>query len=159
GSDPQYYLGQELEARRQYNAALACYRQGSSPESHAAAAAVLIELGRVEEAVYCLRRALRQQPCNAEFHRRLARCWVFLGEARKAERHFRRALEIEPSNREARSGLLVALHYTPEFDPAQLYSEHLEWGRRQEAQAGDAARDLPRVGYVSPVFRGAHPIS
>src|SRR5207244_3617484 len=136
-----------------------CYRKGRSPASQAAAAGVLIELGRVEEAADRLRRALRQHPHHGEFHRRLAQCWVRLGDARRAVQHFRLALEIEPSDSDARSGLLVAMHYGPGFSPSQLYSEHLEWGRRQAAPERDAVRASPRVGYVSPVFRGAHPVS
>src|SRR5579872_4760507 len=159
GADLHYYLGQELEARQQYHAALECYSKNSSPPSQAAAAGVLIELGRFEEAADRLRRALRQQPREPEFHRRLAQCWVRLGEAAKAVRHFRRALEIDPSNSDARSGLLAAMHYGPHIDPQHLYSEHLEWGRRQPAPDHDAVRDSPRVGYVSPVFLGAHPVS
>jgi protein O-GlcNAc transferase len=159
GEGLYFCLGRELEGRRQYHAALECYLKERSTASQAAAAGVLIELSRVEEASDFLHRALRQQPRHAEFHRRLAQCWIRLGDARRAVRHFRRALELEPSDSDARSGLLVAMHYGPDFDPAALYSEHLEWGRRQSAPVGDAVQSSPRVGYISPVFRGAHPVS
>jgi predicted O-linked N-acetylglucosamine transferase (SPINDLY family) len=68
-------------------------------------------------------------------------------------------LEIDPADSDARSGLLVAMHYAPDFEPERLFAEHREWGLRNEEPGGDATRDLPRVGYVSPIFRGAHPIS
>ena len=163
GWELHHYLGQELESRHRYHAALACYSRGNSAASDAAAAGVLMELDRLEEAVDRLRRALRQRPGDGGFHRRLGQCWVRLGNGRKAIRHFRRALEIEPADCSARSGLLVAMHYGSDFDPAPLYSEHLKWGQGQAVPADDAERDSPRVGprvgYVSPVFLGAHPVS
>ena len=103
-------------------------------------------------------RLVRLAPGLAEAHINLGHVQRNLGYLREALESYRRALAIDPGHAEARSSLLLALNYSTEHSPGEIFSEHLAFGERcgpvPAAPAPDPAwpRRL-RIGYVSPDFR------
>jgi protein O-GlcNAc transferase len=103
-------------------------------------------------------RLVRLAPGLAEAHVNLGHVQRNLGSLREALESYRCALAIDPGHVEARSSLLLALNYSTEHSPGEIFSEHLAFGERcgpvPAAPAPDPAwpRRL-RIGYVSPDFR------
>ena len=74
---------------------------------------------------------------------------------------YRQALRLRPDDARIHSNLLVCLNYNPNFSNAEIFAEHLEWGRRHAqspATERKAHENIPdpgrklRIGYVSPSF-------
>ena len=103
-------------------------------------------------------RLVRVTPRLAEAHVNLGHVLRNQGYLREALDSYRRALELDPGHAEARSSLLLALNYSTEHSPGDIFSEHLAFGERcgpaPAAPAPDPAwpRRL-RIGYVSPDLR------
>ncbi len=103
-------------------------------------------------------RLVRVAPGLADAHVYLGHVQRNLGDLREALDSYRRALAIDPGHAEARSSLLLALNYSTEHSPGEIFSEHLAFGERcgpaPAAPAPDPAwpRRL-RIGYVSPDLR------
>jgi predicted O-linked N-acetylglucosamine transferase (SPINDLY family) len=122
---------------------------------------VLEELGQLDRAVAAARRTIELNPGFAYGYCNLGTSMKHLGRLDEAIAAYRRALEIDPQNALARSDLVYAINFHPEHGPAEIFQEHLEWGRRQAdpltASSGPHGNDRTpqrrlRVGYVSAHF-------
>jgi Tfp pilus assembly protein PilF len=106
------FLGWTYSFQGRYDEAIAeCHRAiGVDPEfgnPYNDIGAYLIELGRYEEAIHWLRKAMqarRYEPRHFP-HANLGRVWLKLGRRKEAMLEFRKALEIEPNYAVARREL------------------------------------------------------
>ena len=113
------------------------------------------------------RRAIAAQPSLAEAHNGLSVALKDLGRTTEAIAAAREAVRTKPTYADAHSNLVYTLHYSPDYDPATILAEHVEWSRRHadaltEASAPPVVTDRDpdrrlRVGYVSPDLR-EHPV-
>jgi predicted O-linked N-acetylglucosamine transferase (SPINDLY family) len=119
-------------------------------------------LGYPDAAVECCRLGLERLPDSWELYLNLATALGFQGRLDESVAAARKAVELQPKSPVAFSNVLFALNLVPGYDPARLFEEHLEWGRRYaeplSAAAAPAANDRSperrlRVGYVSSHFR------
>ncbi len=153
-------LGQSAEARRGYETVLELRPDVTEAYNNLA----MLHSGRgfpdlAEE--YC-RRGLERDPKSPALHANLATTLSHQGRQVEAVATARAAVDLHPDGYVEFSNLLYALNFLPDYDPAQLFEEHLEWARRHAEPLSAAA--LPhnnepspdrrlRVGYVSPYFR------
>jgi predicted O-linked N-acetylglucosamine transferase (SPINDLY family) len=151
-------LDQLSEAERSYREALSL-----APDRavlHNDLGAVVTGLRRLDEAESCYRRALALSPDFSVAHDNLALLLGFTGRLEEAIGHYREALTLRPDFVQAYSHLLSSLSYVPRWQPAQIYAEHLAFGKRiseatdpePESVNRDPDRKL-RIGYVSGDFR------
>lgn len=89
-------IGNEKYDQGKFEEALALYNRAISLDSnkasyHSNKAAALIGLGRLVEAVFACREAVRIEPCYRRAHRRLATLYLRLGEAERALQHYGKA--------------------------------------------------------------------
>jgi len=106
------FLGWTYSFQRRYDDAIAECKQAIAVDASFARAyddigAYLIELGRLDEAVPWLERAIvasRTEPKH-HAHRNLGRVWREKGQLRKAAEAFERALAIDPADDEAEIAL------------------------------------------------------
>ncbi len=110
---------------------------------------------------YC-RRGLTYDPDSPALHANLATALTHQGRQVEAIAASRRAIELRPTGCEEFSNLLYELNFLPDYDPQQLFADHLEWARRHAEPLTAVARPYKndrtpdrrlRVGYVSPYFR------
>jgi predicted O-linked N-acetylglucosamine transferase (SPINDLY family) len=115
--------------------------------------------GDREGSVESYRKSLAREPTAAAYHG-LAQGLTWIGGLEEAEINFRRALELNPQAWWTHSALLVLLNHIPGRSAAEIYAEHVKFGRRYDPRLGkrqwqnkrDSARRL-RVGYVSGELR------
>ena len=84
----------------------------------------LCRLGRFEEGVPLLERALRAQPRNPDFHGNLGIIRYVLGELPEAIRSLQRAIELAPTVAEPYGNLSMALRDSGEFERALAAARH-----------------------------------
>ncbi len=126
----------------------------------------LEHLARLDEAIVWFGRAAALAPQRADIRNALGVANFNLANHAEALAHYRAAIALNQDFAEARSNLLMALHYVEPIDPEQLLAEHVAWATRivageplqtaartAFANPRDPARPL-RVGYVSPRFCG-----
>ena len=114
--------------------------------------------GRVDDAIALYRLALSEWPDFPEVLVNLGGALLSLGDASGALTLFQRAVQIDPELAVAQSNLLLALLYSPELTPEDVYAAHRRWGlqfaepatpvRRRRRDAGRL-----RIGYVSSNFQ------
>ena len=160
-------LGQTLEDQGQSDEAIAAYRRALQLDpdlagAHSNLGNALKDQGRIEEAIAAYHRALQSKPDSAEAHGNLGIALVDQGQLKPAMAAYRRALELRPNFAAAHSNLLLGLHYLPDSDATNLFSEHCRWAEiHARPLAQPAARHgndrnperRLRIGYVSPDFR------
>lgn len=131
-------------------------------EAHTNLGNVLQALRRYSDAETSYLRALALRPDSAATRSNLGTARRDLGRVAQAESDFRGALELEPHYPDARSNLLFTLNYTDRLSRAEMFEEHLSWGRQHGAprpvvEPAHANTRAPlrrlRIGYVSPDFR------
>ncbi len=81
-----------------------------------------------------------------------------LGEVEAGIATLRRALAADPFDAETHRNLLLAMNYSAQLSPAEIFAEHLRFGERhaQPCGAPPPERAWPRrlrIGYVSPDLR------
>src|SRR6266550_920043 len=104
----------------------------------------------------------RIRPHSAPQWVELAATQLEAGDVAAALESFNQAVDIDPKYLPARSGRLLALHYQPLFDPAEVFQEHVRFG---EMMAEAPRMKLPpidknpdrrlRVGYVAASLENA----
>jgi predicted O-linked N-acetylglucosamine transferase (SPINDLY family) len=155
-------LGEATEAEALLRRALAA--DPALAEAVINLAQLLRDQGRLEEAEQLLRPVLARTPSNADARNVLANVLRVLGRLEEAEEHYRLAVAAKPDDAGVHSNLLFLLNYLPKRSAAEIYTEHLAFGKRFAAvqiaphgNAPDPGRRL-RVGYVSADFRD-HPVA
>ena len=135
------------------------------PEAHTLLGQIFLAQQKMEPAREQFLEVLRLKPDSAEAHHDLGRLCAEEGLHPEAAGYFRHALALKPSP-ETASNLLFLLHYLPETEPAQHFTEHQCWAEwfekpvkeswRSHLNDASPGRRL-RVGYVSPDLRD-HPV-
>ncbi|MGB7566892.1 MAG: tetratricopeptide repeat protein [Chitinivibrionales bacterium] len=160
------YLGNAQSSLREYNAAIDSYKKALriNPdffEAYYHLGICLMELNNFDQAIACLKSAVELRPNDPQAIADLSLSKFAIGDLAEAEQGFRSALK-QGSQQLARiwSNLLLCINYMPEFSPAQLYSEHKEYGRvfniggpHSDHFSNDRNPDRKiRIGYVSADF-------
>lgn len=121
--------------------------------AHAALAAALREVGRLEDAVAALERAREIAPGDAAAHFELGLTLSLLGETERAQEAWRRAVELRPHSREAwllRGGLVIA-RLEPILDrafDAQYSPDGSRIAYRARGEGGWGVYTIPAEGPV-----------
>jgi predicted O-linked N-acetylglucosamine transferase (SPINDLY family)/predicted SAM-dependent methyltransferase len=122
--------------------------------SHALA---LMQREDYEAALAALARLCEQAPELPQAHFSYAYLQRQLGFIEESIASYRRALELRPEHADTRSHLLMALNYSSQHSPAEVFEEHLRCGDRLVQPVAPPAPDRApgrrlRVGYLSPDF-------
>jgi protein O-GlcNAc transferase len=88
-------------------------------QSHALLGLALLELGELEEAVACQRRALELAPTMTGLHTVMAPALFVLGQHEAAVDSYRRGLAVQPENFDMHRGLSDALRRLEQFEAAE----------------------------------------
>src|SRR3954451_17155279 len=136
-------------AERAYQAALR--RHPGDPDAHHDYAWLLVALGRREEGLASLRRAIALDPLSARVN--MDAGWLYLqaGRFREAAAQARRALELDPAMQEARACLSRALVYAGEDRAA------LEVIREEAPERFRAVAALQPAEAIRTLWRNATP--
>ncbi len=157
-------LGQGTSAQASESLRKACELDSSQASWQMALAQALREADRFVEAQRVLESVIRLEPGSASAHELLGVCLLAAGEPQAALEAGRRSVALAPESVSAASNVLLALNYVPHASAAEIFSEHLAWGKRYEGRASSRHENarVPdrrlRIGYVSPDFRW-HPVS
>ena len=79
---------------------------------------MLLQLGRPQDAIEHLERALRLKPDNANAHYNLARILMDMGRPREAREHFQQALRLDPGDARIRFNCAIAYARSDEASEA-----------------------------------------
>ncbi len=157
----RFNLGNALQAAGRLDAAEAAYRRTielspSHAEAHVNLGVVLAAVGRKPEAESQFRHAI-------ELNRDLTPAYVGLADlvddgSGNAVAHRRAVLAIKPDLAIIRSSLLMCMHYTAEATRAELFAEHVAYGRMFSKPAAPVLRRAGttpplRLGVISGDFR------
>ena len=170
--DPNYVkayfnLGTLLFSRRELESASRCFAKliAIKPdylEAYTSLTSILFEQGKLDETIDYCQRALTVDENCAEIHITLAGTWFRLGKLEAVVKHYRQALTIQPDNYMAHSGLLMAMHYSMDYDMPALFAEHLRFAKQHVKPLQKLIRPHHnnkswqrrlKIGYVSPDFR------
>jgi protein O-GlcNAc transferase len=136
--------------------------RGDIADFHHNLGTILADVGRLEEAIAAYRRALEINPHIPETHGNLGNALKDLGRTDEAIACYRRALAIKGDFAGIHSDLLYALHFSPEYGPAEILEEHRRWAARHAQPLAGSIRPHDndrspqrrlRLGYLSPDFR------
>ncbi len=121
----------------------------------------LLQAGQYTEASAAYASALRLDPTHAAAHNNLGVIHGWCGGLRSCIDSLHQSIRLQPLCSEARSNLLLALHYPSGIAPDEIFRQHLEWGSTvpnvpaMHHVRGPEAHSRPlRVGYVSQDFHG-----
>ncbi|KAF0219379.1 MAG: hypothetical protein FD174_2078 [Geobacteraceae bacterium] len=127
----------------------------------------LKEQGMLDAAVDSYHKALELKPDSHEAYNNLGNALKAKANPEAAIEACRKALQLKLDYQPSHSNLLFALHYSPKYEPMEIFAEHLRWARIQAEPLMNIAVSHPnspildrtlRVGYVSPDFR-IHPVA
>ncbi|OGR00363.1 MAG: hypothetical protein A2505_08560 [Deltaproteobacteria bacterium RIFOXYD12_FULL_55_16] len=130
-------------------------------ETYCLSAVVARLLGKEDEGLALIKKAILADPALAEAHYNLGIILVMRGLIEEALASFAQALALKPDYAEAYSNKLLVSHYLPSAAPAEIKAEHLGFAARFEAPlkplwlAHANARYPERrlkIGYLSPDF-------
>ena len=153
-------LGRTAEAEAAYQHAIAL-----NPKLHGAHANLgnlLKDRGALTEAETCYRRAIALKPDFFVAFNNLGNVLMHQGRLAEAVEAFRKALVLNPDHVPTRGNLLFCLTHDQRAAPEAIFAEHVEFGRRIEAQTEPALHPIlparrdarPRIGFVSGDLRG-----
>ena len=163
-------LGGVLCEQGKFSEAIACLRQALEikPDCYRtlnSLGAALKETGAFDEALFYFNEALRYQPAlqtELPIDRNRGATHYAAGRSKEAVDCFRKALEIKPDCAETFSDLLFVLNHLQEATPAELFAEHLRFGKqfnnrfssqmKPHLNNRDPGRRL-RIGFVSGDLR------
>ncbi len=166
-AEAYYHLGLSLDDHGRRREAIAAYRQAVAIKPDFVEARYNLGLalqmeGDLGQAVATYEQALNFKPNDHEIENNLGHALLAQGKLTGAIAAFRKALALRPDFADAQSNLLVCLNYCPNTMPADVFAEHLAWGKRHAAalDATSAPHTNPRkphrplrIGYLSPDFR------
>ena len=122
----------------------------------------LKELGRVTSALQEFEKALQINPTYVEAWYNAANSLQMLGLPTAAAKYYRRAVSISPEFKDARGNLLMAMNYSPDFTPEEVFAAHREFAPLVRPEITHQNTPKPdrrlKIGYVSPDFR-RHPVA
>jgi protein O-GlcNAc transferase len=153
-------LGRATDALAAYQNALR--QQPHNPEAYNALAMLSNDRARPDDAAEFCRKGLEQDPNSAALYNNLGTALGCQGRMTEGLAAARKAVALRPDSQSAFSNLIYGLNRLPDYSPATLFEEHLEWARRHAepltalaaAHTNDPSPDRRlRVGYVSPYFR------
>jgi protein O-GlcNAc transferase len=136
-------------------------------EAHNNLGLALATGGKPDEALACYEQAVRIDPQHFGALTNLGNACKDQGRLSQAVACYRKALAVRPDDASLHSNLLLALHYQPDVDPAEILREARCYAERHAAPLAVAALPHPgrpllgrrlRVGYVSADFR-EHPVA
>jgi predicted O-linked N-acetylglucosamine transferase (SPINDLY family) len=121
--------------------------------------------GQLDEAADSFRQAIKLSPGMMAAWSSLCSVLVARGEYTASLEAYRCAVELDSANAEQHSNLLLTLNYIESLSPAEVFAEHLRWGKRCTNKAwlrtdvlnAEPYRPL-RIGYISADFR-AHSVA
>jgi len=164
--DALYLLGLIESARGNAAQALALIadairHNGRDPAFHKSLGDILYQSARWAEAAACYEAALQLEtaplePRLAPMLANLAAVYRHQGRIDAAVARFREAVSLAPGEADILSSYLFTLNFSTRLSPAEIFAEHLRYGRlfpapARHAQGADAARRI-RLGYVSPDY-------
>lgn len=130
-------------------------------ETYCLLAVIARLLGKEEEGLALIKKAILADPAMAEAHYNLGIILAMRGLIEEALASFAQALTLKPDYAEAYSNKLLISHYLASVAPAEILAEHLGFAARFEAhlkplwQPHSNTRDPERrlkIGYLSPDF-------
>jgi len=132
-----------------------------SEDAHWKLARYLIREGEFDAAEKHLRTVLELAPDHLGAYISLSNLLKNTGRIEESVAAYRDGIRRHPNDMPGWSSLIYTLHFVPGCSPEQIFSEHVEWGRKLEEATTCVARQdnepVPgrrlRVGYVSPNFR------
>ncbi|BAP56998.1 O-linked N-acetylglucosamine transferase, SPINDLY family [Thioploca ingrica] len=170
--DPNYVkayfnLGTLLFSQRELEPAALCFTKlitikPDYLEAYISLIGILFEQGKLDETIAYCQQALAIDPNCAEAHITLAGTFFRLGKLEAVVKHYRQALTIQPDNYMAHSGLLMAMHYSLDYDVPTVFAEHLHFAKQHVKPLQKEIKPHPndkspqrrlKMGYVSPDFR------
>jgi protein O-GlcNAc transferase len=166
-----FNLGNVLSDQSKLDEAIAAYQQAIALEPNNADALAnmgnaLRLQGKLDETIAAYRRAIAADPNHKLVYTNFGNALKDQGKLDEALAAFDRAMELNPDDSAVHSNRVYTLHFHPDFGPAELLPEHLEWDRRHALPLrwsiaphdNDRSPDRRlRIGYVSPDFR-IHPV-
>ncbi len=119
---------------------------------------VLKEQGKNSEAMDCYIKAISLKPEMAEAYNGLANLYQSEGMIKEAINLYNSALKINPHYTEADSNRLLALNYSDDYSPEEIFKEHLSFARHFQGDTFSTgfkslSDKKTKIGYVSPDFR------
>jgi protein O-GlcNAc transferase len=158
------HIGDIFRIQSQLESAISSYQQAlalnpNDAGTHNNLGIVFNRLGKLKEAMACYEQALMLEPNFVEAGSNLGSTLLYQGQIQKAIEHYQQILAEQPHN-VIHSNLLLALHYTTDYDPAALFSEHQKFNE-QYAIAISSQPHLNdrqpqrklKIGYISADFK------
>ena len=117
---------------------------------------------RLGRAINSFQRAIQLKPNYAGAHNNLGNTYKQQGNIERALQHLQTALKLNPGNQLIHQNLLLSLHYSSQYSPAQIYQEHQNWAKSHhnlfsnlKKSYGDRLQPEKkiRLGYVSGDFK------
>lgn len=170
-AEAQFNRGNILKDLGRFDEAAAVFRAAldtnpNLPAAHNNLGIVLCKEGELDDGLDRFRQALHLDPKCAAIYNNLGGALKDIGEHAEALGYYLRALELQPMMVDARSNLLLSLHYPADPDRAEIFAAHRAWDRvqaeplraamRPHGNDRDPQRRL-RIGYVSPDLHD-HPV-
>jgi protein O-GlcNAc transferase len=162
-----YNIAALLQGKRQFDEALAYYQKALSfdpacADIYNSIGVILQSKGEFGEAVPYYQKALGLDPNFAKAYYNMGNVLVNQGKLQEAVSYFRRSLQLKPDELNPYESLLMLMNYSSDYDPAAIFSEHLNFSKQFEyplhfTRTSHMNEKIPdrklKIGYVSPDFR------
>lgn len=151
------------EAIESFEAAIALSDQDSQSDGHYNLGTTLIEGNHLDRAIKCLRKAVEADPQSAAALNNLGVALQNTGDPEQAVACYTRGIEVDPLYAGAYCNRLMAMHYVPRYDNADLLRVAREFGAMfDRPEPPPPPRDPApgrrlKIGYVSGDFNN-HPV-